>query len=64
MWSRIRKETDGAGLATDLQDAWGKDEARQGFYGLRLKGDRRSGAQEGQHALVYPPQGRSLGAGA
>ena len=30
MWSRIRKENDGAGLATDLQDAWGEDEARQG----------------------------------
>ena len=44
-WSRICKVQEG------------KDEAGQGFYGLRLKGNARGpGEQEGQDPLVYPPQ--------
>jgi hypothetical protein len=38
-----------------------KDEAGQGFYGLRLGGGFRPlpGAQEGQSPLANPPQGKN-----
>lgn len=33
-WSRIRKEPDGRGRARICKASGGKDEARQGFYGV------------------------------
>jgi hypothetical protein len=57
MWSRIRKETGGAGLVADMQGLRGKRRKVSGVSRIRAKGVF-PGAQEGRGPLVYPPKGK------
>jgi hypothetical protein len=53
MWSRIRKETGGAGLVADMQGLRGKRRKVSGVSRIGAKGVF-PGAQEGRGPLVYP----------